>query len=210
MDSCNGHLVVSVGREDDLKGFWHLIKSFSLVKKEFPDAGLMIIGDGCYAEYKKLAEELEISDAVLFTGVQKNPFALLAKADVYALTSVSEGFPNALIEAMACGIPCVSVNCKTGPAEILADSYEKYKDCHRVYEAEYGILAPVFKGEKDLNPDRITHEEEQFAQELIKILQNDTKRKLYRNKGKARAENFGIGRYIENIIVIIIEGLKQP
>ncbi len=63
--------------------------------------------------------KLGIAEQVLFTGVQLNPFALLAKADVYALTSDSEGFPNALIEAMAVGLPCVSVNCKTGPAEIL-------------------------------------------------------------------------------------------
>lgn len=203
VDSCNGQFVVSVGREDDLKGFWHLLKSFSLVKKEFPDAGLMIIGDGSYAEYKRLAEELEISDSVLFTGVLKNPFALLAKADVYALTSVSEGFPNALIEAMACGVACVSVNCKTGPAEILADSYEKYKDCHRVYEAEYGILTPVFQGEKNLEADRITDQEKQYALELIKLLGNGEKRRVYSVRAEKRAKDFGAERYVENIINMI-------
>ncbi|MDE6055412.1 MAG: glycosyltransferase, partial [Lachnospiraceae bacterium] len=118
-----GKTIVSMGRAHDVKGFWHLIKSFYLVKKQVPELKLMIIGDGDYSAYGELAGALGIGDDVLFTGILQNPFPLLARADLYALTSQSEGFPNALIEAMACGIPCISVNCKTGPAEILQDNY---------------------------------------------------------------------------------------
>lgn len=108
-----GKVVVSMGREHDVKGFWHLIKAVSLVRTDVP-VKLMIIGAGDYSAYRALADNLGMGEDVLFTGVQLNPFALLKKADLYALTSESEGFPNALIEAMAVGLPCVSVNCLTG------------------------------------------------------------------------------------------------
>lgn len=202
-----GPLIVSMGREDDLKGFWHLIKSFAVVKQEIPSAKLMIIGAGAFAEYQKLAGALGVLDSVCFTGVRKNPFALLARADVYALTSQSEGFPNALIEAMACGVPCVSVNCKTGPAEILADCCEKYNCPDKFYEAEYGILAPVFEGEKDLTPV-ITDRERQYAGEIIKLLKDDKKRQQYSGKALKRAQDFGTGRYVESVVEMM-EGLAE-
>lgn len=200
-----GALVVSMGREDDLKGFWHLLKSFALLKKELSDARLMIIGDGSYVEYRKLAGELGISESVCFTGVLKNPFPLLARADVYALTSVSEGFPNAMIEAMACGVPCVSVNCKTGPAEILQENYTVCHDRNKVYHADYGILTPVFRGEKNFKAGDITAEEEIFARELKTLLTDSALYHHYKDRAVERAGAFGIGRYRTDIIKMIEE-----
>ena len=114
-----GPLIASMSRADAVKGFWHQVKALKLIKKEIPDAKLMIIGDGDFSEYEKLAEDLDLQSSVLFTGLQKNPFAYLKYADLYMMTSVTEGFPNSLVEAMAVGLPVMSVNCKTGPAEIL-------------------------------------------------------------------------------------------
>lgn len=198
-----GKLIVSMGREDDLKCFWHLIKSFYLLKKELPDAKLMIIGEGEYTEYRKLAEDLGIEKDILFTGVQKNPFALLAKADVYALTSETEGFPNALIEAMACGLPCVSVNCKTGPAEILNEDFEKCSRQDQVYQGDYGIITPIFTGEKNLQPDCFTKEEEIFAEEMRKLLQDEALWAHYREQAVRRAGDFGMEAYVSNIEMLI-------
>lgn len=200
-----GALVVSMGREDDLKGFWHLLKSFALLKKELHDARLMIIGDGSYVEYRKLAGELGISESVCFTGVLKNPFPLLSRADVYALTSVSEGFPNAMIEAMACGVPCVSVNCKTGPAEILQEDYMVCHDRNKVYHADYGILTPVFRGDKNFKAGDITAEEEIFARELKTLLTDSALYHHYKDRAVERAGAFGIGRYRTDIIKMIEE-----
>lgn len=197
--NCQGKLIVSMGREDDLKCFWHLIKSFYLLKKELPDVRLMIIGEGEYTEYRKLAADLGIEKDILFTGVQKNPFALLARADVYALTSETEGFPNALIEAMACGLPCVSVNCKTGPAEILNEEFEKCSRQDQVYEGDYGVITPIFTGEKNLKPDCLTKEEEIFAEELQKLLQDETRLAHYKEKAIQRAGDFGMEAYVANI-----------
>lgn len=200
-----GKLIVSMGREDDLKCFWHLIKSFFLVKKKLPDARLMIIGEGEYAEYRKLAKELSIEQDILFTGVQKNPFALLARADVYALTSKSEGFPNALIEAMVCGLPCVSVNCKTGPAEILEEDYKRCGRQDTVYEADYGLLTPIFTGDKDLNADRFTEEEQIYADELEKLLTDERLYSHYKERALKRAGDFGMESYVSKIEKLLQE-----
>lgn len=200
-----GKLVVSMGRDDEIKGFWHLIKSLYLLKKTLPDVKLMIIGDGEYQEYKQLAKDLHIEEDVLFAGVHKNPFALLAKADLYALTSDTEGFPNALIEAMACGVPCISVNCKTGPAEILLKDYQACQKQDEVYYGEYGILTPVFKGTKDLNADSFTEEEKIFAQEMKSLLTNPLQLENYRDSGKARAKEFGMDSYVSRMMQLIEE-----
>ncbi len=182
-----------------MKGFWHLMKSFSLIKKALPKARLMIIGDGAYKEYKELASALHIEKSVLFTGVLKNPFALLKYADVYALTSQTEGFPNALIEAMACGVPCVSVNCMTGPNEILSEDFLQYCDRGKTYEADYGILTGILTGDKNLDADVITKEEQIFADTLISLLTDKARLDAYRKKAQKRAEDFGMDVYVRRI-----------
>ena len=204
-----GKTVVSMGRVHDVKGFWHLMKSVSLVKKKLPDVKLMLIGAGDFSEYKELARKLHMEKDVLFTGVQKNPFALLARADVYALTSDSEGFPNALIEAMSSGLPCVSVNCKTGPAEILQDDYRKSENQSKVYQADYGILTPILKGEKNLEPDNFTPEEKIFAEELEKLLQDEDAWTVYQEKAVKRASDFGMEAYVEAIEKLIEEDITE-
>lgn len=202
-----GKLVVSMGREDDLKGFWHLIKSVYLLKKKMTDIKLAVIGDGDYIEYKELVNRLGMSENVLFTGVQKNPFSILARADAYALTSESEGFPNALIEAMAVGLPCVSVNCKTGPAEILSANYAGCSDEDCIYRTDYGILTPVFTGEKDLSAERFSREEGIFAEELERLLTDTESVHTYKMKSRKRAEDFGMETYVQSICELIEQDL---
>ena len=198
-----GKIVASMGREDDVKGFWHLIKSFSLAKKKLPDLKLLIIGEGSYTEYRELARKLQMEQDILFTGVQKNPFPFLARSDVYALTSDSEGFPNALIEAMACHVPCVSANCKTGPAEILHEDYLACSSQDQVYYADYGILTPIFAGTKDLSPEHFTTEEQIFAQELETLLSNPQLYQKYSTAAAERAKAFSVEVYLQKLLNMI-------
>ncbi len=197
-----------MGREHDVKGFWHLVKAVSLVRKKMPDVKLMIIGAGDYSAYRTLAEQLGMGDDVLFTGVQSNPFALLKKADVYALTSESEGFPNALIEAMAVGLPCVSANCLTGPAEILHEDYGECRDENRVFHADYGILTGVFHGGRDMDAAHFTAEEKRFAQELAALLADAGLYRRYQDAARKRAQAFGMEAYLKHIRNLIEEDLK--
>ncbi len=204
-----GKLIVSMGREHDVKGFWHLIKVVFLIRKHLPETRLMIIGAGEYSAYKALARQLGMEDAVLFTGVQSNPFALLKKADVYALTSESEGFPNALIEAMTVGIPCVSVNCLTGPAEILHEQYEQCMDDNRTFHADYGILTGIFLGEKNMDAHQFTDEERCFAAELEALLKDEQQYQKYCQAALERAEAFGMERYLCRIRGLIETDLAE-
>lgn len=205
----SGKIVVSMGREHDVKGFWHLIKAVFLAKKSIPDLRLMIIGAGEYTEYKTLAEQLGIREDVLFTGVQTNPFALLKKADIYALTSESEGFPNALIEAMAVGLPCISVNCLTGPAEILHADYVQCTDENQTLYADYGILTGIFHGGKDMDATHFTQEEECFAEVLKSLVLDEALYQTYQKAAKERAEMFGMEKYLDNIRKLIETDIKK-
>ena len=206
-----GKTVASMGRAHDVKGFWHLIKSVYLAKKEGADLKLMIIGAGDYSEYMQLAKDLGMEDDVLFTGVQKNPFKLLAKADVYALTSDSEGFPNALIEAMAVGLPCISVNCKTGPAEILVEDgdtasldaqFERLKEAGErcVIYGDYGILLPVMDKERDLNPAHISEEEKVMADVVTELMENPERIGKYQKAAWRRARCFTYENYVKEFL----------
>ena len=196
-----GPNIISVGRATDRKGFWHQIKSFALIKKSIPDAKLIFVGDGDFEAYKKLADDLNIRQSILFAGVQKNPFSYLAKASLYLLTSSAEGFPNALVEAMAMGVPIMSTNCKTGPSEILADDYESVSDNQKVHIGEYGIIIPVFNPVKNLDASVIEPEEYIMAQEAIKILSDEEKLDEMRNAARKRSECFTQDKYLESLLL---------
>ena len=106
---------IAMGRLDPVKGYDRLISAFSKVLLEIPEAKLIFIGVGkLEASLKELAEKLGILENISFVGYQKNPYALLSKADVFLLSSHTEGFPNALVESLACGLACVCVDCQSG------------------------------------------------------------------------------------------------
>jgi glycosyltransferase involved in cell wall biosynthesis len=112
-------LVVAVGRLTQQKDFKTLIKAFKIVKNEY-DARLMILGEGEErVELEKLVCELGMSGSVYLCGFKKNPYAIMAKASLFVLSSIYEGLPTVLIEAIALGVPIVSTDCKSGPKEIL-------------------------------------------------------------------------------------------
>ena len=193
-------VIVSVGRADDLKGFWHLLKSLYFIKEEIPETKVVIVGDGDYSIYEKLASDLGIREQVLFTGVQKNPFKYVKRSDVYALTSRAEGFPNAMVEAMAVGIAVMSVNCKTGPAEILADDYKRVQDQHQVHEGEYGILLPVVDPIRNLDPTDFEEGERVFANEFIKLIRDEERLKKLAEEAKKRSRNYAMESYLTSIL----------
>ncbi|RMF25250.1 MAG: glycosyltransferase [Cyanobacteria bacterium J083] len=123
-------VILGVGRLNEQKDFSTLIRAFALVRQEKP-ARLMILGQG--AEEKKLkalAKELDIEKDVAFPGFQSNPYPFIAKAAVFALSSLWEGLPTVLIEAMALGTPVVATDCPGGSAEI-------------VNNGKYGSLVPM-------------------------------------------------------------------
>ncbi len=114
-------ILLSVGRLIPVKDHSTLLRAFAEVVKSRP-ARLVILGEGAdRGKLIALAQKLGIADVVDLPGFHLNPFAYMAKASLFALSSVHEGFPNVLVQAMACGTPVVSTDCPHGPREILED-----------------------------------------------------------------------------------------
>lgn len=202
--------LVSMGRDDDMKGFWHMLKAFSLIHMDVPEARLILLGAGSFALYQKLAEDLGILDVVYFAGMQKEPYQYLKKGEIYLLTSRNEGFPNALVEGMALGLAAVSVNCMTGPAEILLENgdvscFERQKSRGEmpVIYGEYGILVPAMQRERNLNAQDISQEEQNLAAIVTGLLQDDALLSRYRRAAKERAGIFTYESYVEQFLALV-------
>jgi glycosyltransferase involved in cell wall biosynthesis len=114
-------VVVAVGRLAPQKDFATLIRAVGLIARQRP-LRLIILGEGpLRAELTGLAERLEIGDCIDLPGYEANPVAFMKRASVFVLSSVSEGMPGVLIEALAVGARVVSTDCPTGPREILGE-----------------------------------------------------------------------------------------
>ncbi|MBD5546108.1 MAG: glycosyltransferase [Lachnospiraceae bacterium] len=199
--------MVSMGRDDDMKGFWHMLKIFSLVHEKMPEARLILMGAGSFAYYKKLAEDLNIADAIYFAGMQREPYQYLKKGEIYLLTSLNEGFPNALVEGMSLGLAAVSTNCMTGPAEILLEDgnssfLEKQEQEGKgsVIYGEYGILVPVMSKERNLDAGQILPEERNMAGIVLELFEDDKKLKAYQDAAMERAQCFTYEKYVEKFL----------
>ena len=189
-------VISCMGRNDYIKGIWHLVKAFSLVEKAHPEARLIVLGAGDWSDYRDMAWSLGIKEKVAFPGVRKNPFPYVAKSDVYVCSSNHEGFPNAVLEAMALKKPLISADCKTGPREILLneDQYNALikeipngDSITKPIEGEFGILVPDMSEEVNMNPEDISDEERVLADQIIALLDSDEKMKHYSEKAYERA-----------------------
>jgi glycosyltransferase involved in cell wall biosynthesis len=130
-------VILGVGSLSARKDFPTLLRAFAKLRKE-RDCRLVILGQAASskktqeqrAELTALAASLGVADDVDLPGFVANPFAYMARASVFVLSSAFEGLPGALIQAMACGCPVVSTDCPSGPAEILDNG-------------RFGALVPV-------------------------------------------------------------------
>lgn len=115
--------ILAVGGFKSQNGFDLLIKAFA--QSDVKDTTkLVILGDGHErGKYEALIYEQGLQGKVLLPGKSKNPFIYMKHAEFYVLSSRYEGFPNVLIEALACGAACVATNCETGPKEIIREGY---------------------------------------------------------------------------------------
>jgi glycosyltransferase involved in cell wall biosynthesis len=123
-------VVLGAGRLQRQKDFPTLIRAFALVRRERP-CRLIILGQGGdLGKLRALIAELGLTGEVDLPGFQTNPYVFLARADLFVLSSLWEGSPNVLTEAMALGTPVVATDCPSGPRELLS-------------EGRYGPLVPV-------------------------------------------------------------------
>jgi glycosyltransferase involved in cell wall biosynthesis len=118
--SPDARIVLCVGRLSEVKRLDRAIAAFAEAAERHPDWRLVILGDGpLRGELKDLAARLGVGDRVSFLGAVGNPGDWYAAADLFLMTSAHEGYPNALLEAMAHGRACVAVDCPVGPRELI-------------------------------------------------------------------------------------------
>lgn len=191
--------IITAGRLSYQKGHWHLIRAFKYVKKEIPNAQLIILGQGqLERKLKKLAFDYDIKENVHFLGFKKNPFKYISKADIYALPSLFEGFPNALCEAMVCGLPIISTDCKSGPREILSlkEINNGESPINDIMYANYGILLPNFDGNMYSSYEPLTDEEILLAKVIIKLINNKELSNKYKLLSRKRIMDFHVNSII--------------
>jgi N-acetylgalactosamine-N,N'-diacetylbacillosaminyl-diphospho-undecaprenol 4-alpha-N-acetylgalactosaminyltransferase len=156
-------------------------KNFRLLIESYWSSGitenLVILGEGSERrELETLVSKLRLGERVLLPGYVQNPYPIVRAARMFVSSSNAEGFPNALIEAMALGCPVVATDCDAGPMEILTGKLEPRPT--EVTLAKYGILVPV--------------NEVKSLADAIRIASREDIRELYSQRGKQRALDFGI------------------
>ena len=123
-----------------------------------------------------------IAEKVDFLGFQKNPYKFISKSNIFVLSSIQEGFPTVIIEAMACGVPVISTDCKAGPNEIIENR-------------ENGLLVPV-------------GDEKSLAEAILQLLNSKALREKFSREGRNIAEYFTIEKSVKEYENIFKEILK--
>ncbi len=199
------HPVLSIaGRLTMAKGQWYLLRIFREFKKTNPDFKLMILGDGEMKEQIiRLSKDLGLktytvwsqqpfddSFDVYFMGFQKNPFKFLKASRLFIMTSLWEGFGNTIVEAMACGTPVISTDCKSGPGEIICPKLEKYTVIEKPNYEGSAVLMPVFKNEFVGEKTALDEKELLWVDTLQTLVKDSEKLSHYAKMGLERAEDF--------------------
>ncbi len=171
-DSKDGQKLIAVGRLLPQKGFDLLIEAFSRIAHQHPHWSLEIVGEGPdRAQLEQLSREKGLDRRVSFVGWVQTPMERLQQADAFVLSSRYEGFPNALLEAMACGLPVISFACDSGPAEIIRNGVD-------------GLLVPA----EDI---------EQLAAAMSRMMSDDTLRARLASKAIEVSDRFSRDLYFQ-------------
>jgi glycosyltransferase involved in cell wall biosynthesis len=182
--------IISVGRLIPVKNHVLIPEALLLIEdSERNKMMLEIVGAGFLRD---ILEEFKAKINLSLPGNSTDVNKHLSQADCFVLSSNSEGFPNALLEAMAMGLPVISTHCKSGPSELLGFDESKSIAKGNFVEAEYGILVNV-------------NDPEGLKKALLFLYDNPEKRQLYSELSFRRSQDFSLtniyNELIDNIIM---------
>ncbi len=175
VNSSERRTLISVGRLSSEKRPDRIIEAFARIADRHPEWDLKMVGDGpMRATLEKLVRDCRLADGrVRLVGRTSNPWPIMKDADAFILASAYEGFPNALLEAMALGVPSISTDCNSGPREI----------------SENGTLATLVTSDDD----------DALSNSLDKFLANSELRKILSESGsKSVRQRFNLDAVLKH------------
>lgn len=185
--------IVSVGRLDPIKQHERMIRAFSYVFLREPEAKLLLVGGGNQFNYlKDICKKMQIEDSVVFIGESADVGYYFHHARAFAMSSRVDGFPNAMVEAMACGVPVITTDSRGGCGEIVG----KVESVDEIQYCKYGILTPYMEG-KPPEQTILTREEAMLGEGMLQLLENDELHKKYSDRARKRAEDYSKEKIME-------------
>jgi glycosyltransferase involved in cell wall biosynthesis len=180
----SGDYLLHVGRlKVTHKAHDTLLNAFKRLHSFHPDLKLILVSEGPDKKrIQAMIKDLDLADSVILAGWQDNVYPFMARAKALILCSRYEGWPNVLVEAMACGCPVVATDCQTGPREILGDN-------------EYGLLVPVD------DPEALAHS-------VDSLLTDESWRAYFQAQAWKRAQEFDLEQ-IGPKYVSLLQGIAE-
>ena len=197
----NSFVFINIGRLTEAKGQWFLIRSFKEVVEKYPNAKLIILGEGELKEkLQDLINKLNLQNNVHLLGMQKNPFKFLKHSNCFVFPSLWESWGQVLVEALTLNLSIISTDLKTGPREILTPELDINYKMDYPYYGKYGILTKPFPREtifKSLDEKPLIEEEKMLVDLMIKIIEDEELRKKRYSNGLERAKDFDVNKVIK-------------
>lgn len=174
-----GPYVAAMGRLVPNKNFALAIEAFA---RSSASGKLVILGEGPERQaLEALAAKLGMADRVTLLGFCDNPYAVLARAQYVILSSNAEGFPNALVEALACGVPVVATDCPSGPFEVL--DIQEHPQSGTWREGRGGLLVPPNDADAMAG--------------ALRMMADESLRKTLTLRGAERVQDFSVKRAVD-------------
>jgi GalNAc-alpha-(1->4)-GalNAc-alpha-(1->3)-diNAcBac-PP-undecaprenol alpha-1,4-N-acetyl-D-galactosaminyltransferase len=176
--------IITMGRLIPEKGFDLMLTAFQTIADRYPDWQLLILGEGKLRhDLEILREHLGLSESVVFTGAISDPFPFLKHSQLFVSSSRTEGFPMALGEALACGLPAIATNCSSGIQELMRDGID-------------GIVVP--------NQDVA-----ELAAAMDRLMSDEVERNRLASRAPEVLERFSLDKVLDEWETLIDEILKE-
>lgn len=196
-------VLICAGRLFFIKQQERIIRAFSYAHQKEPDATLIILGKGPQLRYlKHLCRKCAVQDHVLFLGFTDEPTWYFSHARAYVIASKTEGFSNAMVEAMGCGTPVITTDSPGSCGEIVGKPKGMGK-ANTMMLCRYGILTPDMPMDQLNEKSPLCEEETLLGEAMLAILTNEDLYQKYRKASLNRAEMFCFDKVIKKWNIIL-------